>query len=188
MKMMLNEYQNAAAETAVYPGRLGILNEGTDLTGVYYTALGLSGESGELLEKILWATGFVSDDILKEMGDQLWYISQCAMELGCPLSFIYENHHGKYTALETQLEVCAYIAGKSGAYCDCVKKCLRDNHGVISSKIKAQLVEHLSMMLLGQMEMCSNYNIPMSRVMEMNIAKLSSRKLRGMLGGNGDNR
>ena len=187
MKSLLNSYQNGAAETAVYPGRMGLLAPEPNLTGIYYTAMGLAGESGELLDKILFSH-WVDENIMKEMGDVMWYISQCAMELGCTLSYIYEQQVAWKIPVDSQMEVCAFITSKAGAYCDCVKKCLRDNHGCISTKYRITLINSLAWMLLGIREMCTNYNMPITIILDMNYQKLASRKKRGALGGDGDNR
>ncbi|MEI7512494.1 MAG: nucleoside triphosphate pyrophosphohydrolase family protein [Candidatus Uhrbacteria bacterium] len=85
--MQLNEYQDEASKTALYPGR------GSNLT---YTVLGLCGESGEIAEKMKKLgrdRGGVMDDawkveMTKELGDVLWYISQAAFELGVDLETV----------------------------------------------------------------------------------------------------
>ncbi len=87
MNMTLNEYQNEASKTALYPRR------GSNLT---YTVLGLCGESGEIAEKLKKLDrdrGGVMDDVWKgemkkELGDVLWYISQAAFELGFDLEAV----------------------------------------------------------------------------------------------------
>jgi NTP pyrophosphatase (non-canonical NTP hydrolase) len=87
--MLLNEYQELALKTAVYPGQGEIL-------GKMYCALKLNGEAGEVAEKI---GKVVRDDnmkfspektlaIAKELGDTLWYISSLAKELGFSLNDI----------------------------------------------------------------------------------------------------
>lgn len=93
--MTLNDYQNNAAETAIYP------EQGTIL-GLVYTALGL-GEAGEVQNKVKkllrddnlepWNTNDkIPDDkkqaIAKELGGALWYVSQAAKELGYTLNDI----------------------------------------------------------------------------------------------------
>jgi NTP pyrophosphatase (non-canonical NTP hydrolase) len=79
--MDFSEYQTSAKRTAIYPGRL----DGR----VYYPALGLAGEVGELLNKIKKQArdGKVLDknEIAGELGDVLWYVSQIAEELGLRL-------------------------------------------------------------------------------------------------------
>lgn len=83
--MSLDEYQAAAQETAVYPGK-GSGN-------LSYPILGLNGEAGEVAEKykkiIRDCNGVLTDEnkaaIIKELGDSLWYIQEIAFELGSTL-------------------------------------------------------------------------------------------------------
>jgi len=87
--MEFNEYQKFARTTAIYP------NIGNNL---WYPALGLSGESGEVAEKIkkLYRDdkGIVSEnkkvEVCKELGDCLWYIASIASELNLTLDDVAE--------------------------------------------------------------------------------------------------
>jgi len=87
-------YQDAAESTAVYP------DKGDNL---YYPALGLAGEAGEVCEKIKkimrdqkgHITEENSTEIAKELGDVLWYISTIATELNISLSAIAEDNIDK---------------------------------------------------------------------------------------------
>lgn len=179
-----NEYQIKAAVTAIYPGRLGATNDGKDLTGIYYTAMGLAGESGELLEKYFSQTRFETEDIVKEIGDVLWYLSQCAMELGSTFNYIYDSINRKACCLSGVF----LISISAAKYCETVKKCLRDNHGHISKDIRKKLLEFLSNSLIGVLEVSNAVNKDISEIMDTNIEKLSCRQKNGTLGGSGDNR
>jgi NTP pyrophosphatase (non-canonical NTP hydrolase) len=80
--MNLNEYQNLAMETAIYP------NKGNNL---YYPTLGLNGESGEfanLVKKMERDGVFDPEKAIDELGDVLWYVSCCAYELDMTLEEI----------------------------------------------------------------------------------------------------
>lgn len=88
--MDFNEYQLASAKTMIYPHAL----ENHDMRGLMYTALGLTGEAGELANKIkkLYRDGFthedwaaIREDLTKEIGDVLWYLSAMASELDADL-------------------------------------------------------------------------------------------------------
>jgi NTP pyrophosphatase (non-canonical NTP hydrolase) len=87
--MYLNQYQTEALKTAIYPGK------GT-LQGLVYTALGLGGETGEILEKVKKILRDASSDdiegrkeaIILEMGDVLWYLAAMAFELGVDLETV----------------------------------------------------------------------------------------------------
>lgn len=85
--MDFDEYQKKSRRTAIYP----------DLGDNYiYPVLGLVGEAGEVAEKIKKiirdSEGKIDDkkkeDIKKELGDVLWYLSQLSTELGLSLGEI----------------------------------------------------------------------------------------------------
>ena len=87
--MDLDEYQELANKTAIYPDR------GTN-AGLLYVTLGLCGESGEVAEKV---KKLIRDDdgkltqerkekIINELGDVLWYLSNIASELNVSLKEI----------------------------------------------------------------------------------------------------
>lgn len=81
--MTLNEYQKAALETAIYPKTECII----------YPTLGLNGEAGEVADKVKKVmrdhNGIFSEDvkteIMKEVGDVLWYCATLAIDLGFTL-------------------------------------------------------------------------------------------------------
>lgn len=82
MKLTFNNYQKYARETAIYTGN-----------GIYYPALGLCGEAGEVADKIKKIyrdkSGKISEEdkhqIVKEMGDVLWYLANMASDLNITL-------------------------------------------------------------------------------------------------------
>ncbi len=82
--MTFSEYQNKAREFAFYP------DVGKNLP---YTGLGLCGETGEVADKIKKVlrddkgevTAEAKPELMKEMGDVLWYLSNMASELGVSL-------------------------------------------------------------------------------------------------------
>jgi NTP pyrophosphatase (non-canonical NTP hydrolase) len=78
-----NEYQESTARTAVYNGRKSV-------GGLVYATLGLTGEAGEVankVKKILRDDNNVMTEevrlkLLDEAGDCCWYLSQLITELG----------------------------------------------------------------------------------------------------------
>ena len=92
--MDFNEYQRRARTTAVYP------DIGNNL---WYPALGLAGEAGEVADKIKKIyrddNGQVSADkmsaLCAELGDTLWYISNIASELGLDLDTVARGNIAK---------------------------------------------------------------------------------------------
>ena len=80
-------YQREARKTAVYP------DIGHNL---WYPALGLNGEAGEVAEKVKKVyrdnkgrfTLDVIDSVQKELGDVLWYVAAIASELKLDLNTV----------------------------------------------------------------------------------------------------
>ncbi len=98
--MNFNEYQKESRKTAIYP------NAGNNMV---YPVLGLSGEAGEVAEKMKKIIrddgGKISEEkraeIKKELGDVLWYIAQIATELGVELDEVAsENLEKLFSRLE----------------------------------------------------------------------------------------
>lgn len=89
--MEFKEYQKESKKTALYP------DHGNNFV---YPTLGLTGEAGEVADKIKKILrddgGEVSDekreDIKKELGDVLWYISQLATELNLNLEDVAQEN------------------------------------------------------------------------------------------------
>ena len=98
--MDFQEYQSKSRKTALYPDKDN---------NFIYPALGLTGEAGEVAEKIKKLirdkNNIVDEkfknDIQKELGDVLWYISQLATEFNLNLDNIAEKNIEKlYSRLE----------------------------------------------------------------------------------------
>lgn len=101
--MDFREYQKRAHSTAIYPTdiklhigehTLGFPEKEVELSWIY-PALGLAGESGEILNKLKKVIrdndgsliGY-SELISNELGDILWYVSELATTLGLDLNNI----------------------------------------------------------------------------------------------------
>ena len=79
--MTFEEYQEQARSTAIYPRDRAIV----------YPALGLTGEAGEVAEKVKkWIRDGVLDKeaIAKELGDVMWYIAALSGDLGISMDEI----------------------------------------------------------------------------------------------------
>ena len=82
--MLLDEYQDRAKTTAVYPKELGAV----------YPTIGLASEAGEALNvaKRHLRSGRIAishdtrEALIEEAGDVLWYVAILADELGISLS------------------------------------------------------------------------------------------------------
>lgn len=89
--MNLNEYQDQARTTAVFPDR----------HAMSYTALGLVNEAGEYagkIKKVLRGDfDFIDNQhlIADELGDVLWYLAGCADVLGVTLEEVAQRNLAK---------------------------------------------------------------------------------------------
>lgn len=81
--MTINEYQTGALSTAIYPAERKII----------YPTLGLTGEAGEVADKVKKVIRDNNDDftderkrqIALELGDVMWYAATLANDLGYTL-------------------------------------------------------------------------------------------------------
>lgn len=87
--MKFSDYQQFIQETALYP------EKGNN---VMYTTLGLTGEAGEVADKIKKlirdhggvVTPTLQQELVKELGDVLWYLTALACELHVDLQDVAE--------------------------------------------------------------------------------------------------
>lgn len=96
--LSLDDYAAKATKTASYPD-LG--------SNLIYPALGLVGEAGELAEKVkkLWRNKGKTaahqlnidetTELIKELGDVMWYVAAFACELRINLSFVGKTNIAK---------------------------------------------------------------------------------------------
>ena len=88
IELNFNAYQAAAKKTTVYPND----------AKVFYPAMGLAGEAGEVCNKIKKITrgdvklNEIKDDLAGEIGDVLWYCAVLAEELEMNLGHIMEKN------------------------------------------------------------------------------------------------
>lgn len=84
--MTLNEYQQHALDTAIYP----------DSQRIVYPTLGMTGEAGEVADKVKKvirdnSQQFTDErklEIAKEIGDVLWYCATLSRDLGFDLETV----------------------------------------------------------------------------------------------------
>lgn len=97
--MKMNDYQSAAIDFALPSAQ-----------NISYLALGLSGEAGEVAEKIKKVlrdnNGIVTPEkrkeITKELGDVMWYVSNLANHLGVPLSLVAQTNIDKLESRQSR--------------------------------------------------------------------------------------
>lgn len=92
MDMTLNDYQNHALETAIYP------------LPIIYPTLGLTGEAGEVSDKVKkvirdndsdFTDTAIKHAIAEEIGDVLWYCATLSHDLGYSLDEIARMNYEK---------------------------------------------------------------------------------------------
>lgn len=91
--MTVNEYQQKALETAVYPAQFKVV----------YPALGMTGEAGEVADKVKkiirdnnnTLTEAKAREIAKEIGDVMWYCATLSHDLGFTLEEVCEMNYEK---------------------------------------------------------------------------------------------
>lgn len=94
--MNFDDYQNVVKKTSIYP------SQGNN---VAYATLGLAGEAGEVADKVKKlirdSHGILTEDkrkeMIKELGDVLWYLTACATELGVSLEEVAVQNTAKVT-------------------------------------------------------------------------------------------
>lgn len=93
------QYQRIAVTTAVYPGAL---DQGS-VEGLSYATLGLTGEAGEVANKVKKILrdhdGVITMEhrlaLKKELGDVLWYAAALATQIGVTLDEVAEGNIDK---------------------------------------------------------------------------------------------
>lgn len=94
--MTANEYQTQASRTLI-DGPDSVYS-GTDIMLVW-NALGLAGEAGEVADTIKKAVfhqhGIDRDELIKELGDVLWYAAALCTKLDVSMSEVMEKNIAK---------------------------------------------------------------------------------------------
>lgn len=93
--LSFGEYGAKAYSLAIYPKHPNLGQDVINTQNLVYPVLGMVGEAGEVAEKIKKIIRgkevCITDkraEVAKEIGDVLWYVNACAMELGYTLEEI----------------------------------------------------------------------------------------------------
>lgn len=95
MGLQANDYQIKTLETAIYP-EAG-LGSSTEL---YYLAMGIASEAGEVagkIKKLLRDGKLDSVAVMHEVGDVMWYCARLADALGFELEDVMQVNYAKLT-------------------------------------------------------------------------------------------
>lgn len=80
------------------------------------------------------------------------------------------------------------VNGEAGEIAEKLKKIIRDKKGNISEDDKAELSKEIGDVLWYLAVLAEHLGMSFEEIAEANLAKLQSRKKRGVIGGSGDNR
>jgi len=180
--MSMKEYQAFTRTTAIYPeANTGSTNE------LMYLSLGLAGESGEVANKIkkLYRDGDGAEKRLKigaELGDVFWY----AVRLQDALGFVSGMLLSVGARVSSTIELMQIAFLLSNEVGDVVKRVnwVCDDLGNETKKEAAQ--HEIGDVFDVLIKLCSSIGLDPEQVITANMEKLSGRKSRGTLGGDGD--
>lgn len=134
----------------------------------------MTGCKGSAMGKQPPVSGDVASDDVRDLFD--WYQAQSFATWGV----IETNHPIVYPTLGLTNEA-GELAGK-------VKKIFRDRNGRITEADREALKGELGDVLWYLTQICTQLDLSLAEVAQANIAKLSSRRERGKIGGDGDDR
>lgn len=80
------------------------------------------------------------------------------------------------------------LVGEAGEVAEKVKKILRDKEGRVSADDKQEIIKEMGDVLWYLQALADYLEVPLSKVAEVNLDKIHSRKKRGTTKGSGDNR
>jgi len=80
------------------------------------------------------------------------------------------------------------LGGETGEVMEKIKKLIRDKDGKIDDEFKKEISKEMGDVLWYLAQLATEFSLSFEEIAEENIEKLFSRKDRGILHGNGDNR
>lgn len=171
--MNFKEYEEQAITTKCY----------ADEVAIPYVVLGLCGELGEFIEKLI---NHEKDKslIFKELGDICWYVAAIRIEMNLdPIEW-------PDAVVESNTNPIVYV----GKIAEQTKKWLRDDwKGVgteVPEKRKKEIHDSLDMLLhiLHTWLIDANAGVTLQDIAKQNIEKLADRARRDKIKGSGDER
>lgn len=189
--MNLKEYQEKARSTAIYDYKK---------MGMVYPGLGLMGECGEIAEKIKKLfrddNGDFTDErkqaVVKELGDCTWYLANVCCDTDHDLLMTYKMRNASQMrkAEMMHLPQLVFHMGECAAriYVQLEEWYYRYGTSPAEHERFTDIPHNVTMLLVCVEEMATRCNSTLENVYSSNIEKLLSRKKRGVLKGDGDNR
>ena len=194
--MNLNEYQEKARSTAIYH-----VGENCDQNiRMIYPGLGLVGECGEVAEKVkkLYRddNGKITEKrkeaIKKELGDCCWYLSNLCSDTDCDLRVCYEMKSHSQTQSVHLMEWSQLVLSMNRS-ASLVAESLESWHYGYNCRLGERsrfvsIAHNVTKILVCIEELALRCDCTLEDICTINIEKLLSRKARGKIKGDGDNR
>lgn len=190
--MDLREYQESARSTAIY-GKARVSN-------MIYPALGIVGECGEVVDKI---KKMIRDDnceitedrkngIEKELGDCFWYLANICCETNHDLSMMRAMRITSEFQRMRNIPL-PRIALSLSHYASLLAASLEDWHYNKDGRTNyrdnyTDIPHHISSIIVCIEEIARRFDLTIKDICETNILKLTERKRKGTLKGDGDDR
>ena len=165
------DYANQAKQYAIFPV----------IRSLEYTTLGLTSE---ICEMLLAGNGFDSKHFEDEQGDVWWYLAAVCDATDIDFAAICEDLDPDPKVSYEQ--VVDHLIQGLRLLTGAVKKLIRDDNSVLSSVRTTRIRVGVGVrdIVSAMMELEPKHQ----RIMTANLNKLESRKRRGVISGDGDNR
>ncbi len=188
--MNFNDYQEKAASVAIYPTDPEDIEIGN--IAAYANALWAAAEIGEVcnkLKKVLRDdAGILTEEKQTEIGSLAVIANQASSWLVQSIESPNPEQEEHLNLNEVGLAYTSLgLAGEVGELCDKIKDRF-DNNGQEESLNKDDMIGELGDILWYVANVAKELDISLDEVAEKNIEKLFSRKERGVIAGDGDNR
>ena len=178
--MDIEHYQKFVNKTAFFPKS----SQGRNLS---YLVMGIVEEVGEIFEFIVkkeTLNEYILEQIIKESGDLLWYITAICNEINFSLERLMQYAKVKKNKHISNSSLLIYLGNLSGA----VKKMIRDDNEKITDKKSDLIINNLCYILIFVLQLCDENNVKFKVVLEINAKKIKDRQKRGTLKGSGNDR
>ncbi|SVA81872.1 uncharacterized protein METZ01_LOCUS134726, partial [marine metagenome] len=160
--MDIEHYQKFVNKTAFFPKS----SQGRNLS---YLVMGIVEEVGEIFEFIvkketLNENEYILEQIIKESGDLLWYITAICNEINFSLERLMQYAKVKKNKHISNNSLLIYLGNLSGA----VKKMIRDDNEKITDKKSDLIINNLCYILIFVLQLCDENNVKFKVVLEIN--------------------
>jgi len=188
--MNSKQFQTTARKTAIYLTQPSC--------AMIYPLLGLVGECGEVSDKVKkmfrddngLMTEERSSSILNELGDCCWYVASVCSDAGIDLQLMYDMRGTfKHTAKSMNIvQLTLHMNILASKIAEVLSEKYYGNGGDNKYNNLHNIYDNISNILVCIEELSIKLSSKLEDVYDLNIRKLLSRKNRGTINGDGDDR